>query len=125
MSAKRKDEGKRDDSQAGSKLSRLLETENALEAMLKAARREAEELVEAAQMAADTRVRQFELEVEAENLELQERIARDRENAIGSIQRDSQQAAERLDGLDDTKITDLALHVVDLVVGAPDSGEPR
>ncbi|MGB8222608.1 MAG: hypothetical protein WCF10_08465 [Polyangiales bacterium] len=125
MSAKRKDEGKRDGSQAGTKLSRLLETENALEAMLKAARREAQELVEAAQMAADTRVRQFELEVEAENLELQERIARDRENAIDSIRRDSRQAAERLDGLDDTKITDLALHVVDLVVGAPDSGEPR
>jgi vacuolar-type H+-ATPase subunit H len=125
MSAKRKDDGKGDGDEAETKLGRLLETEYTLEAMLAAARREAQQLVEAARLAADDRARQFELEIEAEDRELRERVAREAERTIASIRRDSRQAAERLDGLDNAKITELALHVVDLVVGGPDSRGPR
>jgi vacuolar-type H+-ATPase subunit H len=125
MAAKRKDDGRQAHSDAGTKLSRLLKTENALDAMLKQARREAQELVEAARLAADDRVRQFESEIEAENRKLQERVARDRQRTIDSIRQDAREETERLDGLDDAKVTELALHVVDLVVGGSDSRGPR
>jgi len=125
MSAKREDNPIHDHSEAGTKLSRLLETENALEAMLKQTRREAEELVDAARIAAIDRVKQFESDIEGENRALRERIARDKTQAVESIKRDALREAKRLDQLDDRKLTELALHVVDLVVGEPDERGAR
>ena len=97
MAAKRKDDSKHDTSEATTKLTRLLETEIELEAMLKDTRQEAKELVEAAQVAADARVKEFESQLEGEEAELRERIARDRDQKISSIQNDSRQEAKRLD----------------------------
>lgn len=125
MAAKKKDDSRPDTSEATTKLSRLLATEIELEAMLKDARHEAEELVEAAQVAADDRVKQFELQLEGEDGELRERVALERAHSIASIRERSRQDTKRLDDLDDAKITALAHHVLDLLVGRPDSGGPR
>ena len=125
MAAQGKDDSKHDTSEATTRLSRLLETEIELEAMLKDTMQEAKELVEAAQVAADDRVRQLEFQLEGEDSELRERIARERDHAIDSIQERSRQETQQLDDLDDAKITELARHVVDLLIGRPDSRGPR
>jgi vacuolar-type H+-ATPase subunit H len=125
MAAKRKDDSRPDASEATTKLSRLLETEIELEARLKDARREAKELVEAAQMMADDRLTQFEVQLEREDVELRQRVARERDHTVESIQEQSRQETGRLDELDDAKINELARHVVDLLVGRPDSRGPR
>lgn len=125
MAAKKKDRSKPDASEATTKLSRLLETEVELEAMLKHTRREAKQLVEAAHAAADDRVERFESQLQGEDAELRDRIARERDQAIDSIQKRSREETTRLDELDDAKITELAHYVVDLLVGRPDSRGPR
>lgn len=124
MTKDRKDHSKRGVSEAKSKLTRLLETENELEAMLKEARREAKGLVEAAHAAADDRVRQFELQLEGENRSLGERVARDRDDAIDTVRTEAREETKRLDALDDTTITELARYVVDLLVGRLDTRGP-
>lgn len=125
MAKDRKDHSDRGVSEAQSKLSRLLETENELEAMLKEARREAKGFVETAGATADERVRQFELQLEGENRDLGKRIAGDRDRAIDSLRIEAQEEAQRLDALDDTKVTELARYVVDLLVGRTDTRGPR
>ena len=125
MATKRKDDSQQGASEATTKLSRLLETEIELETMLKDARQEAKELVEAAKVAADDRVKQFELQLEGEDGELRERVALERAHSITSIRERSRLETKRLDELDDAKLTELAHHVVDLLVGRPDSGGPR
>jgi hypothetical protein len=125
MATKRKDDSQQDTSEATSKLSRLLETEIELEAMLKDTRQKAKELVEAATVAADDRVKQFELQLEGEDGELRERVALERAHSITSIRERSRLETKRLNELDDAKLTELAHHVVDLLVGRPGSGGPR
>ena len=125
MAAKKKDDSEHETSEATTKLSRLLETEIELDAMLKSAKEEAKGIVEAAQVAADTRVKEFESQLEGEEAELRERIARDQDQMIKSIQNDARQEAKRLDELDDPKVTELARHVIDLLVGRSDSRGSR
>ena len=125
MASKKKDRSSQEPSEATTKLSRLLETEIELEAMLKGTRQEAKELVEAAQIAADDRVKQFEAQLESEHSVLRERVTRERDHTIASIQEQSRQETTRLENLDDAKITELAHHVIDLLVGRPDSRGPR
>jgi len=125
MAGKKKDPSTQEPSEATTKLSRLLETEIELEAMLKGTRQEAKELIEAAQVAADDRVEQFESQLEREHVTLRERVARERDDTIASIQEQCLQETTRLDELDDAKITELADYVIDLLVGRPDSRGPR
>ncbi|MBW1906187.1 MAG: hypothetical protein JRD92_10970 [Deltaproteobacteria bacterium] len=125
MATKRKNDSRQDTSEATTKLSRLLDTEIELEAMLKDARQEAKELVEAAKVAADDRVKQFELQLEGEDGELRERVALERAHSITSIRERSRLETKRLDELDDAKLAELAHHVVDLLIGRPGSGGPR
>lgn len=125
MASKKKDRSSQEPSEATTKLSRLLETEIELEAMLKGARQEAKDLVEAAQVAADDRVKQFEAQLESEHSVLRERVVRERDHTIASIREESGREAARLDDLDDAKITELAHHVIDLLVGRPDSRGSR
>jgi vacuolar-type H+-ATPase subunit H len=125
MAAKKKEDSEHETSEATTKLSRLLETEIELEAMLKNAREEAKGIVEAAQVAADARVKEFESQLEGEEAELREQIARDRDQTINSIRNDARQEAKGLDELDDAKITELGRHVVDLLVGQSDSRGSR
>ena len=125
MAAKKKDDSEHETSEATTKLSRLLETEIELDAMLKSAKEEAKGIVEAAQVAANARVKEFESQLEGEEAELRERIARDRDQKVSSIQNDARQEAKRLDELDDAKVTELARHVVSLLVGQSDSRGSR
>ena len=125
MAAKKTDDSGHETSEATTKLSRLLETEIELDAMLKSAKEEAKGIVEAAQVAANARVKEFESQLEGEEAELRERIARDRDQKVSSIQNDARQEAKRLDELDDAKVTELARHVVDLLVGQSDSRGSR
>jgi vacuolar-type H+-ATPase subunit H len=125
MAKDQKDHRKRSVSEATSKLSRLLETENQLETMLKEARGDAESLVEAARTEAEARVRQFALQLEDEDREIGERIARDRDQAINAVNTDAEEESKRLDAIDDTQVTTLARYVVDLMVGRTETGGPR
>ena len=125
MAAKRSDDGERADADAKSKLSRLLETEVELEAMLKETRREAKQLVQLAEAGAENLVQRFDSQLEAEEATVRDRIARERDKTIDSIQEEARQETERLDGLDDATVKVLAMHVVDLLLGRPDSGGSR
>ena len=125
MAAKRSDDGERSDADAKSKLSRLLETEVELEAMLKETRREAKQLVELAEASAENLVQRFDSQLEAEEAAVRDRIARERDKTIDSIREEARQETERLDGLDDATVKVLAMHVVDLLLGRPDSGGSR
>jgi len=124
MAAKRKGDSDHETSEATTRLSHLLETELELEAMLKATKQEAQQLIEAAKLAADDHVRQFEFQLKGEDDALRERIARERDQAIDAIQEQSRQETEFLNELDDAKITELARHVIDLLVGRPESRGP-
>jgi cell division septum initiation protein DivIVA len=119
MAAKRRDEGEGAD--AKSKLSRLLETEVELEAMLKEARQEAKRLVELAESAAEDRVQKFELRLEAEEAIVRDRIARERDQAIASIREEARRETDQLDALDDATVNELASYVLDLLLGRPGS----
>jgi vacuolar-type H+-ATPase subunit H len=121
MAAKRKTDRKQANSAAPTKLHRLLETEHRLEVMLSEARREAEALVEAARIAAGERTQRLESELEKENHQLRQRIARERDDVIDSIRKESERETTRLDGLDDAEVAALARHVVELLVGRSES----
>jgi F0F1-type ATP synthase membrane subunit b/b' len=116
MAAKRRSKSKHDVSEAKTKLTRLLETEQELETMLKEARREGEALVESARAAADDRVARCKAQLEEEDEQLRRRILQDRDQAIDSIRREAQRETERLDELDDARVTELARHVLHLLI---------
>jgi F0F1-type ATP synthase membrane subunit b/b' len=124
MAVDRKDGGAREVS-GESKLGRLLETERELEAMLEGVRREAEALIETAKRTAEDRVKRCEAQLEEESRTLRERANRDRDRAIGQIETEAREETRKLDELGDAQIAALARHVLDLVVGPPDSGGSR
>ena len=119
---KRKDLDELDPAAAQGKLSRLLETETELDAMLQQTRRDAAELIESARAEAEDRIRRFESKLEAEDLELRDRIASERDEAIAAIRSESTRAGAKLDGLDDQQIDELAHYVVARVVGPAPGG---
>jgi len=121
MAAKRRDDGERADTDAQSKLSRLLETEVELEAMLKEAKQEAKRLVELSESAAKDRVQKFELQLQAEEAIVRDRIAGERDQAIDSIREEARRETDQLDELDDAKVNELASYVLDLLLGRPGS----
>ncbi|NNE19497.1 MAG: hypothetical protein HKN10_13560 [Myxococcales bacterium] len=117
MAAKLKGEG----AEAKSKLSRLLETEVELESMLEEARQEAKRLVELAEAAAEDRVQEFELQLEAEETLVRDRIARERDQAIAAIREEARRETDQLDQIDDATVSELASYVLDLLLGRPGS----
>ena len=122
MAVKGKDVDELDPVAAQGKLSRLLETETELAAMLQQTRRDATELIESARAEADDRIRRFESKLEAEDLELRDRIASERDEAIAAIRSESTRAGAKLDGLADQQIDELAHYVVARVVGPAPGG---
>ena len=122
MASDRNDRSERNLSEATSKLSRLLETENELEAMLEEARQTAEGLVAAARASANERVREFESTLEAENRRLAKQIADGRDQAIAAVRTEASAESAQLDGLDDSRVEELARYVIDRLVGPPQSG---
>ena len=121
MAAKRSDDSERAGADAQSKLSRLLETEVELEAMLKEAKQEAKRLVDLAESAAEDHVRKFELQLETEEARVRDRIARERDQAIDSIREEARRETDQLDELDDATVDELASYVLDLLLGRPGS----
>ena len=119
---KRKDLDELDPAAAQGKLSRLLETETELDAMLQQTRRDAAELIESARAEAEDRIRRFESKLDAEDLELRDRIASERDEAIAAIRSESTRAGAKLDGLADQQIDELAHYVVARVVGPAPGG---
>ena len=119
------DQSGRGVSEAKSKLRRLLETENELEAVVKEARRTAQEFVVAARTATDARVQEFESTLADEDRQLAEQIAQERDHAVDSVRVEAEAETERLDALDDDAITTLARYVIDLLVGHPESEGSR
>jgi F0F1-type ATP synthase membrane subunit b/b' len=119
------DQSGRGVSEAKSKLNRLLETENELEAMVKEARRTAQEFVVAARTATEARVQEFESTLADEDRQLAEQIAQERDHAVDSVRVEAEAETERLDALDDAAITTLARYVIDLLVGHPESEGSR
>jgi vacuolar-type H+-ATPase subunit H len=119
MAVKRRDQGEGTD--AKSKLSRLLETEVELDAMLKEAKHEARRIVALAESAADDRVRKFELQLEAEEARVRDRIARERDQAIDSIREHARREIDQLEEIDDDTVNELASYVLDLLLGRPET----
>jgi len=96
---------------------------NAIVAAFRLPQGNAEE--KAARTAAEARVRRFELQLEDQNREIGERIARDRDEAINAVNTEAEEESKRLDAIDGTRVTTLARYVVDLVVGRSETGGPR
>lgn len=103
-------------------LSRLLETEALLDAMLQNTKREAAELVESARAEAEDRIRRAEMEIETADLALRDHVARERDEAVTAIRADAAREADELDALDDQRIEDLARYVVKRVAGHGSGG---
>jgi vacuolar-type H+-ATPase subunit H len=117
MSAKRNEH---DSAEARTKLTRLLETEDELETMLGATRKEADAVVEEARRASAELARDFEKQLEEEDARLRGRIAEERDVAIDAIRRDARDYANRMDAIDDARIDALARQILELLV--PESG---
>jgi vacuolar-type H+-ATPase subunit H len=105
------------------KLSRLLETEAELDAMLEETRQEAARLVAAARAEAEKKVRRFEIELSAADRALRGKVELDRDEAIAAIQAEAKREIEKLDGLEERTIINLAHYVVTRLVGGM-PGEP-
>ncbi len=123
MAAHRKEVDDLDPAAAEGKLSRLLDTETELDAMLQEAKRGAAELIEAARTEAEDRILRFEMELESAELELRDQVARERDDAIAAIRAETMRAAESLDALDGERIAELAQYVLARVVGTPPGGQ--
>ena len=122
MAANRKAADDLDPAGAQGKLSRLLDTETELDAMLRETRRAATALITAARSEAEDRIRRFESELDAADLELRDRIARERDEAIAAIEAESEGAGAKLDALEDDRVDELAEYVVERVVGPTPGG---
>jgi F0F1-type ATP synthase membrane subunit b/b' len=123
MAARRKPKNELDEATTRSKLSRLLETESEIDAMLSDARREAAELVEQARAQATKRVRALEGELDASRAALAEQVAKERDAAIAEVRAGAQHAVRALDELDERAIEDLSRYVVDRVLEATSGGD--
>jgi F0F1-type ATP synthase membrane subunit b/b' len=122
MAENRKSKSERAAAEAKTKLRRLLETETELEAALKETRRDAKARIESARAAAEERIRMLEAQLVSDDEQLRAEIALERDETINSIREQARADTERLDGLDASKLDELARHVVDLLIGRQGSG---
>lgn len=105
-------------------LKRLLETEAELDALLNATARRAAELVDAARAEAEERVRKHERDLKDEESALRSRLEAECEESIRSIAAEAAREVERLDGLSDDALAELARHIVEKLVGGTPGGAP-
>lgn len=122
MSSKRKSKSEPQASEAQGKLSRLIETEQELDAMITETRKRAAALLESAKSQADERIRRCDLQLEAADRALRDEVAAQRDQAVASIREAAQREAASLEELDETSVTELARHVVQLLVEGLESG---
>ena len=125
MAAKRVRDDAQQSAEAETKLARLLETETELERMLVDARARAEEIVNAAKERATQRLGELEAELVQQDRELRERIEREQDDAIFEIRAESRRQADRLGGIPDDVIADIARTILERLLGARDAGGPR
>lgn len=125
MSAKRNDPGVVNPADARTKLARLLETEDGLEAMLEATRRDAERIIDEAKQLAEERARRMEEQTAEEDDRLRRRIAEERDRTIDQIRADAQSFAQHLDNLDPEHVEALAQYVLERLFGQPDTRGAR
>jgi vacuolar-type H+-ATPase subunit H len=122
MARNRRSGDEHDASDARGKLSRLLETENELDELLEAAKREAAALLREAKKEAQSRVDHLEAELDAENDALRAQVERERDETIASIREGAAKEIAALDELDDAKAAELAKHAIQLLIGEAESG---
>ena len=125
MAAKRVRDDAQQSAEAETKLARLLETETELERMLVDARARAEEIVNAAKERATQRLGELEAELVRHDRELGERIVREQDDAIFEIRAESKRQADRLGGISDDVIADIARTILDRLLGARIAGGHR
>lgn len=125
MAAKRVRDDAQQSAEAETKLARLLETETELERMLVDARARAEEIVNAAKERATQRLGELEAELVRQDRELGERIVREQDDAIFEIRAESKRQADRLGGISDDVIADIARTILDRLLGARIAGGHR
>ena len=106
------------------KLSQLIDTEVELDAMLERTKKQAEALVESARTAAEERVRAFEADLDAQDAAVRERIAKERDEAIRVIQSEAKEQVDRLEGLPDETLDELARDLVAQLLGAEPGWQP-
>ena len=125
MTAKRGRESAQRSVEAETKLTRLLETETELETMLEAARRRAVEIVGDARQRASQRLGELQRELERQDIDLEARVARERDEAIEAIRADAKREVERLNGIAEDTVADLARGVLDRLLVAGEVEDPR
>ncbi len=125
MAAKRVRDDAQQSAEAETKLARLLETETELERMLVDARARAEEIVNAAKERATQRLGELEAELVRQDRELGERIVREQDDTIFEIRAESKRQADRLGGISDDVIADIARTILDRLLGARIAGGHR
>jgi DNA anti-recombination protein RmuC len=117
MAANRKEVDELDPSTAQGKLGRLLETETELDKLLQETKRRAAEIVDLSRAEAEDRIRRFEMELDAANLALRDRLVREQEEAIAAIRAEAENTVKKLEALDDQRVDELARYVLERVAG--------
>lgn len=105
------------------KLSRLLQTETELDSMLEETRQEAARLIAEARAEAEERVQQFEIELDTADRALRQEIEFERDEAIATIRAEAKSQIEKLDGLEERTVAELARYVVERLVGGVPGGK--
>ena len=124
MAATRKPKNELDEATTRSKLSRLLETETEIAAMLADARREAAEVIEQAHATTETRMRALEEELASSREELERQVANERDDALADVRSTAASAVRSLDGLDEGAVEELARYVLERLVHATSGEDP-
>lgn len=101
-------------------LSRLLETEERLDALIRRARGEAEALVAAAREAVAARERAFATEVEAAERDVAAEAERERDRRAETITAEARAEAARYDAVGPARLDALARLVIDRLLGEPE-----
>lgn len=123
MTRRGKSDATIESSEVARKLDRLLQTEASLDAMLEDTKREAREIVGAAQREAEDQIRGFESHLENEHWQLRKRIEQERDRTIESIRREAASETDHLEELDHEQLRSLAQRVVDFLLGRSEPEE--
>jgi len=124
MTGKRKTTDEIDQPTTRGKLVRLLQTEGELDAMLREARREAEDIIATARAEGEERIERCEKELEDIERAVRERVEQERDEAIASIRSEARQQTQKLKELDEGAVAELAKYIIERLLGGSAGGEP-
>ena len=106
------------------RLKRLLETETELDALLEETKQRAEKLVETARADAEERVRRHEHGLQLEEESLRQRLVDERNRMVADVRSQAALEVQRLDGLPEETILELAQHIVARLIWSRSGGAP-